>query len=65
MRVVFLGKVGYFFLGEFFLFLGKEDIIYIKRKIFRVGGLLWVVGADAVRGGLWVVGADAVRDWSP
>lgn len=53
MRVVFLGKVGYFFLGEFFLFLGKEDIIYIKRKIFRVGGLLWVVGADAV------------RDWSP
>ncbi len=39
MRVVFLGKVGYFFLGEFFLFLGKEDIIYIKRKIFRVGGV--------------------------
>ena len=37
MRVVFLGKVGYFFLGEFFLFLGKEDIINIRESFLGWG----------------------------
>ncbi len=64
MRVVFLGKVGYFFLGEFFLFLGKEDIINI-RESFLGWGYFGLWGRMRLGGGLWVVGTDAVRDWSP